>query len=46
MTAFTRRNFLKTSIIGGVAATCISPFDSFAAFGKQEQLLQIVRQIK
>jgi len=37
MTAFTRRNFLKTSIIGGVAATCIRPFDTFAAFGKQEQ---------
>ncbi|TAL78243.1 MAG: twin-arginine translocation signal domain-containing protein, partial [Bacteroidetes bacterium] len=36
MTTFTRRNFLKTSIIGGVAATCISSFDAFAAFGKQE----------
>jgi|ERR1035437_409309 uncharacterized protein (DUF362 family) len=35
MTAFTRRNFLRTSIIGGVAATCIKPFDTLAAFGKQ-----------
>ena len=37
MTTFTRRSFLKTSIIGGVAASCISPFDTFAAIGKQEQ---------
>jgi uncharacterized protein (DUF362 family) len=37
MTEFTRRNFLRTSIIGGVAATCIKPFDTLAAFGKQEQ---------
>lgn len=37
MTKFTRRNFLKTSIIGSVAATCIKPIDAFAAFGKQEQ---------
>jgi len=37
MTEFTRRNFLRTSIIGGVVATCIKPFDTLAAFGKQEQ---------
>jgi uncharacterized protein (DUF362 family) len=37
MTTFTRRNFLRTSIIGGVAATCIKPYDTFAAIGKQEQ---------
>ena len=37
MTTFSRRNFLKTSIIGSVAATCIKPFDTLAAFGKQEQ---------
>ena len=37
MSIFTRRNFLKTSVIGGLAATCIKPFDSFADFGKQEQ---------
>ena len=37
MTTFNRRNFLRTSIIGGVATTCISPFDAFAAFGNQQQ---------
>jgi uncharacterized protein (DUF362 family) len=37
MTTFTRRNFLKTSVIGGVAATCIRPYSTFAAFGKQDQ---------
>jgi uncharacterized protein (DUF362 family) len=36
MTAFTRRNFLKTSVIGGVAATFVRPFDILAATGKQE----------
>ena len=36
MTSFTRRNFLRTSVIGGVAATCIKPFDTFAAPGNQE----------
>lgn len=39
MSIFTRRKFLKTSIIGGVAATCIKPFDAMAAFGKQEQFM-------
>lgn len=38
MTTFNRRNFLKTSIIGGVAATCFHPYDTFASIGKQEQL--------
>ena len=33
MSTFNRRNFLKTSLIGGVAATCIRPFDAFASFG-------------
>jgi uncharacterized protein (DUF362 family) len=37
MTTFTRRNFLKTSIIGSVAATCIRPVNTFAAFGKQDK---------
>jgi uncharacterized protein (DUF362 family) len=37
MTTFSRRNFLKTSIIGSVAATCIKPYETLAAFGKQEQ---------
>jgi hypothetical protein len=38
MSIYNRRNFLKTSIIGGVAATCIRPFDTFASIGRQEQL--------
>jgi uncharacterized protein (DUF362 family) len=37
MTAFSRRNFLKTSLIGGVAATFINPFDTFASLGQQAQ---------
>jgi uncharacterized protein (DUF362 family) len=37
MTAFSRRNFLRTSLIGGVAATFINPFDTFAAYGQQEK---------
>ncbi|MEI6047988.1 MAG: DUF362 domain-containing protein [Bacteroidota bacterium] len=37
MATFNRRNFLKTSIMGGVAATCIRPFDTFASYGIQEQ---------
>ena len=36
MTAYTRRNFLKTSVIGGVAATFVRPFDAFSITGKQE----------
>lgn len=36
MTSFSRRNFLKTSIMGGVAATFIKPFDTFAAIGNPE----------
>ena len=31
MTSFTRRNFLKTSIIGGVGAACIRPVNVFHA---------------
>jgi uncharacterized protein (DUF362 family) len=38
MTTFNRRNFLKTSVMGGLAATCINPFDSLASFSKQDQL--------
>ena len=37
MTAYSRRNFLKTSLIGGVAATFINPFDTFASMGQQDQ---------
>jgi uncharacterized protein (DUF362 family) len=38
MTIFSRRNFLKTSIIGGVGAICIRPASSLAAQEIQEQL--------
>ena len=37
MAAFTRRNFIRTTVIGGVAASCINPFDSFGSIGKDEQ---------
>ena len=37
MTTFNRRNFLRTSLMGGVAVTCLKPFDSLASFEKQEQ---------
>lgn len=36
MATFSRRNFLKTSVIGSVAATCFRPFDTIAALGRQE----------
>src|SRR5664280_1749125 len=35
MTTFSRRNFLRTSVMGGMAATCLKPYDTLAAFGKQ-----------
>jgi len=34
MTTFNRRNFLKTSLMGGIAATYLKPYDVFASFGK------------
>ncbi len=37
MTEFTRRNFIKTSIIGGVATTLVHPFSTFAAIGNQDK---------
>lgn len=37
MTTFNRRNFLKSSLLGGVAATCLNPFDTFASIGRQVQ---------
>jgi len=37
MTTYNRRNFLKTSIIGGVAATCFSPLGALASAKNQEQ---------
>lgn len=42
MTLFTRRNFLKTSVIGGVGATCISPFNTFSASEVQETFVSRV----
>jgi uncharacterized protein (DUF362 family) len=36
MITFNRRNFLKTSIMGGVAVTCMRPVDALASFGHQE----------
>jgi uncharacterized protein (DUF362 family) len=38
MSIYSRRNFIKTSVIGSMAATCIKPFDTFAAVSKQESL--------
>jgi uncharacterized protein (DUF362 family) len=37
MNTYSRRNFLKTSLIGGVAVTCIKPFDTLASFAPQEK---------
>lgn len=36
MKEFTRRNFLKTSIIGGAAVTCLRPFSGFASTVSRE----------
>ena len=35
MTTYNRRNFLKTSLTGGVAAAFIKPFDTLASLGLQ-----------
>ncbi len=37
MTTFNRRNFLRTSIMGGVAATFINPLDTFAVRVSEEK---------
>ena len=37
MSTFSRRSFIKTSVAGGIAATVISPYKSFASFGSQEK---------
>ena len=37
MAASSRRDFLKTTIMAGFAATCFRPFDSLSSFEKQEQ---------
>ena len=36
MSKIDRRSFLKTTVIGGVAASLVTPMGSFASFGKQE----------
>lgn len=36
MTTFNRRNFLKTSVMGGLTAAYIRPFDVLASLGQQE----------
>jgi uncharacterized protein (DUF362 family) len=36
MASFTRRNFLRTSVLGGLAVTCIKPFNTISAFRKLE----------
>ncbi len=38
MNTIDRRSFLKTSVMGGVAASFISPLDTFASFYRPEQL--------
>jgi uncharacterized protein (DUF362 family) len=42
MVTYNRRNFLKTSIMGGVAATCIRPVEMFTSFGKEQQFSSCV----
>jgi uncharacterized protein (DUF362 family) len=38
MSTISRRNFLKTSIIGGVAVTCLDPVRTFASYADQNSL--------
>jgi len=38
MNSINRRNFLKASVIGGVAVSFIGPLKTFASFDKEEQL--------
>lgn len=37
MNSYSRRNFLRTSIFGGVAAACIKPYDILASLARPEQ---------
>jgi uncharacterized protein (DUF362 family) len=37
MSTFNRRSFIKTSIAGGVAATLIRPFNTFASYGTAQE---------
>jgi len=38
MNAINRRSFLKTSVIGGVAASFLNPLSTISSFGKEEQI--------
>jgi uncharacterized protein (DUF362 family) len=42
MSTFSRRSFIKTTVAGGLAATIIRPYESFASFGIQDQFLSEV----
>ena len=37
MSFYTRRNFIKASVAGGIGATLIRPFDTFASAGYAQQ---------
>jgi uncharacterized protein (DUF362 family) len=37
MSFYSRRNFIKASVAGGIGATLIRPFDTFASFGTTQQ---------
>jgi len=37
MNTYSRRNFLRTSLIGGVALTCVKPFNTLAVLRRPEQ---------
>ncbi len=37
MTAFDRRNFIRTTMLGGVAAACLKPLDVFSSIGLQDK---------
>jgi len=41
MSKYSRRNFLKTSVIGGVGAACIKPFDSFGVPWKESLISKV-----
>ncbi len=38
MNTINRRNFIKTSVMGGVAASFIGPLNTFTSYGNQEQM--------
>jgi uncharacterized protein (DUF362 family) len=37
MNTYSRRGFLRTSLIGGIAVTCLKPFNTLAYLGQPEQ---------